>query len=210
MTGYAWLDHRRKYINRRARKGAGGVGMFVSHNTLAEYEVIIFDKSYVDILAVQFIHRVTEMSILVVTGYLPPDNSPWGGNADDCFNHMLSIISKDDSDIVYINGDWNARIGNNPDYIEGIDEISKRHNLDSTTNTHGNALLDFLKESKNYILNGRITPILDDYTSVSTKGKAVVDYGVMPVDCIDVCTMCQVHVTAEVINNVTGPGGGCV
>ena len=126
------------------------------------------------------------------------DNLPWGRNADDFFNHMLSIISKDYSDIVYINGDWNARIGNNPDYIEGIDEISKRHNLDSTTNKHGNALLDFLKESKNYILNGRITPILDDYTSVSTKGKAVVDYGVMPVDCIDVCTMCQVHVTGEV------------
>ena len=37
MTGYAWLDHRRKYINRRARKGAGGVGLFVSHNALAEY-----------------------------------------------------------------------------------------------------------------------------------------------------------------------------
>ena len=93
MTGYAWLNHRRKYINtRRARKGAGGVGMFVSHNALAEYEVIIFDKSYVNILAVQFIHRV---SILVVTGYLPPDNSVWGRNADDFFNHMLSIISKD-------------------------------------------------------------------------------------------------------------------
>ena len=62
--------------------------------------------------------------------------------------------------------------------------------------------MDFLKESTNYILNGRITPILDDYTSVSTKGKAVVDYGVMPVDCIDVCTMCQVHVTGEVINRL--------
>ena len=72
--------------------------------------------------------------------------------------------SKDDSDIVYINGDWNARIGNNPDYIEGIDEISKRHNLDSTTNKHGNALLDFLKESKNYILKGNSHMISPDRT----------------------------------------------
>lgn len=46
-------------------------------------------------------------------------------------------------------------------------------------------LIEFLKDSKCCILNGRLSPQNDHFTSVSTKGKAVVDYIVTPRDCLN-------------------------
>jgi hypothetical protein len=37
-------------------------------------------------------------------------------------------------------------------------------------------LLEFLQDSKMYIINGRIIPLRDNFTSISGKGKAVVDF----------------------------------
>ena len=48
------------------------------------------------------------------------------------------------------------------------------------SNQHGVALVEFLLESKMCILNGRINPQNDDFTCVSTKGRSVVDYVIVP------------------------------
>ena len=73
-------------------------------------------------------------------------------------------------------GDLNARIGSNSDIIEIIDLVKSRKVLDLSKNKHGDAFLEFLKESKMCILNGRFDAFSDNYASVSTKGKAVVDF----------------------------------
>ena len=56
-----------------------------------------------------------------------------------------------------------------------IDEFQEREVIDFTNNMYGNILLDFLIKRNMYMLNGRKC-INNDFTSVSTKGLAVVDY----------------------------------
>ena len=74
-------------------------------------------------------------------------------------------------------GDFNSRCGGEADYIEGIDDIIERNVVDYKKNHYGNILLDFLISSNCVMLNGR--HVNNDFTSVSTKGLAVVDYVVV-------------------------------
>ncbi len=50
------------------------------------------------------------------------------------------------------------------DTIPDIDGISLRINRDTVKNSHGECFMDFLKDNKLCVLNGRVTPTLDDYT----------------------------------------------
>ena len=50
------------------------------------------------------------------------------------------------------------------------------------------------------ITNGRVTPEFNNMTSVSAKGKAVVDFIVMPTDTIGTCLSCHVHQISDIIN----------
>ena len=81
-----------------------------------------------------------------------------------------------DYDAIYIAGDLNGGIGNKPDFIECVDDIPKRTAIDIDFKGHGEAILDFCFESKFCVVNGRIDPFNDDFTYVSSKGTAVVDY----------------------------------
>ena len=66
------------------------------------------------------------------------------------------------------------------DYINDVDNVAPREILDKYVNQHGKCLIDFLLEAKMCILNGRISPENNDYTSKSTKGISVVDYFIEP------------------------------
>ena len=73
--------------------------------------------------------------------------------------------------------DYNARIGNETDIIEDIDDnISERKSIDIIINDHGKSLLQFLTDNAMCILNGRFESDSNKYTSVSTRSCAVVDY----------------------------------
>ena len=54
--------------------------------------------------------------------------------------------------------------------------------LSVTVNEHGHSFLDFLNEAKMFVLNGRFNGSDNNFTSVSTRGKAVVDYICVPCD----------------------------
>ena len=84
-----------------------------------------------------------------------------------------------------ITGDFNARMGNMKDYVEDLDEIPPRTVLDENQNEHGKLFNDFLLQSKMCVLDGRIDPLKDSYTSISHKGRSVVDYLVTQYNCID-------------------------
>ena len=43
-------------------------------------------------------------------------------------------------------------------------------------NNHGESLVEFCNDTKSSIVNGRISPLTDNFTWISTKGIAVVDY----------------------------------
>ncbi len=54
--------------------------------------------------------------------------------------------------------------------------------LDTVVNQYGEALLDYLQESKFAILNGWPLTQNHDFTYISTRGKSVVDYILVPHD----------------------------
>jgi hypothetical protein len=93
------------------------------------------------------------------------------------------------ADGIYLCGDLNARVGNKYDFIEGIDtDVPKRANVDKVCNKYGDLLLDFLKDTKMLIVNGRLGKDSDKYTNVTKKGKSTVDYILTSHDSLKNCT----------------------
>ena len=56
----------------------------------------------------------------------------------------------------YICGDFNSRLGDLVDYIEGVDDVPPRDVLDFSKNAHGQYFCNFLIDSNCCILNGRV------------------------------------------------------
>ena len=85
--------------------------------------------------------------------------------------------------------DMNARIGAKLDSIIDIDDTKPRDKIDNNVidksiNKHGKKIINFLLETRFEIINGRTTPSNNNFTSVSVKGKAAVDYIVIPLKCM--------------------------
>ena len=86
-------------------------------------------------------------------------------------------------------GAFNARIGDSLDYIPDVDsDIPARSILDKQTNQHERACVEFLAGAKMCVLNGRCNNNADDCTSISVRGRSVVDY-----IAVHIATLCIVH-----------------
>ena len=85
---------------------------------------------------------------------------------------------------LFVMGDFNGRIGESMDFNDSIDSIPNRIPLDKVRNQQGDSLIDFLKDTRMCIVNGRGEPTMDNFTSVSPRGQAVVDYIITPYDCL--------------------------
>ena len=81
-----------------------------------------------------------------------------------------------DVDTTFLVSDYNARIGNKKDTIESVDNIPEKVVLDLQSNNNGVSLINFLLQANCCSVNGRVSPLKDSFTSVSHRGKAVVDY----------------------------------
>ena len=77
-----------------------------------------------------------------------------------------------------IGGDFNTRCANVSDFIEGVDLIKDREVIDEVENSYCNLLMEFLISANFCILNGRLGK--QNFTSISHKGRAVVDYICVP------------------------------
>ncbi len=60
--------------------------------------------------------------------------------------------------------------------LTDIDALPNRIIIDEIGKCHGEPLIGFLNDSKRCVLNGRFNPDCNNYTSISHKGKSVVDY----------------------------------
>ena len=127
IDGYAWYGHNRQQQHIRAQRGSGGVGFLIKTWINSDYDITVIDKSYEGILSLKLMHRATEHSILLITGYLPPENSSWGRDAQSFFAHVLSLVYvNNDCDYMLLTGDFNARIGNLQDSLSDLDFIPPR------------------------------------------------------------------------------------
>ena len=70
------------------------------------------------------------------------------------------------------------------DFNDLIDSISNRILLDKVRNQQGDSLIEFLKDTRMCIVNRRGEPNLDNFTSVSPREHAVVDYIITPYECL--------------------------
>ena len=146
----------------------------------------VIDKSFDGILGIKLSNLVSDKEIIFFACYLPPENSPRGRDAQGFFAHLLSqIYMNSDSETFLLAGDFNARIGNLSETLTQTDNIPNRIALDKTMNQHGHEFIDFLNEAKFVVLNGRFEEDADNYTSISRKGKAVVDYMCTPQDSLN-------------------------
>ena len=176
FDGYKFYAHNRQITHINAPKGSGGVGIFVRNSIYEEYEISIVDKSFDGILGILLTSKQTGYKIVIFSVYLPPENSPWGRNATDFFSHLLGqIYLLSDNDAIFVCGDLNSRLGGLSDVINDIDGIPPRSCLDKTFNQHGHTFVDFLLDAKMCVLNGRFAQSSDNFTSISSRGRAVVD-----------------------------------
>ena len=101
---------------------------------------------------------------------------------------------------IFLAGDFNARIGGRLDFIEYLDTINERCALDKTVNSYCDAFLEFIKDVKMCIVNGRVTPKYDNYTCVNRNGCSVVDYIITDYGSLERCKMCKVFPVNELMN----------
>ena len=208
VPGFLWFGNNRSFIKNRAKCGSGGVGILLNSNVTIDYHVEIFNRSFDGIIILQLIHKKSEYQVAIGSVYLPPEAGEYGKNSDSFFNHLLSqayLLS--DVDMFLIGGDLNARINVNGDYIEGIDDVPERKIIDESKNKHGDAFLDYLLDSKMCIINGRVNNEADDFTSISKKGKAIVDYFFCPHENLTNIAKFKVQTISSLVNelNIT-PG----
>ena len=186
VDGYVWFGHNRPNIHVNAIRGSGGVGVLIKSSLFTVFNVKVIDKSLDGVLVLKLSLIESEFSVTLFCCYLPPETSVRGRDSMSFFAHLTSLIYLCmDSDLLLLCGDFNARIGDESDVILSVDTVPGRQCIDSVKNGHGTALLEFLHDMKLCTLNGRLNPNCDNYTSISTRGSAVVDYIVTTHDCFD-------------------------
>ena len=111
-----------------------------------------------------------------------------------------------DCDLIIGSGDLNARTKDLKDFLPEIDgDLPNRSNPDLTKNAHGNNFITFLKDNRAIILNGRVTPELNNYTFVSTRGSSVPDYMFCPLEHYQYCTEMKVTLIRDLVNSLAIP-----
>ena len=187
----------------KAKRHYGGVCILLKDEIYRYYTVSTVDQGYDGILAISLKCKNSNMSFLIIATYLPPENSPFGRNSIEFFEHLTSIIyTYQGFDMYVIAGDMNARVGKKFDSIKDIDNVKLREVIDNNVNNHGNELINFLLETNFGIVNGRVTPHNDNFTSVSVKGKAVVDYVIVPLQNMKYCDYFRVHTATEIMSKL--------
>ena len=81
LTGYRWIGLNQSKLHVNAPKGSGSVGIFVKERIYPEYEIDIIDNLVDGILGIKFTNKLTELTFLVFSRYLPPESLPWGRDA---------------------------------------------------------------------------------------------------------------------------------
>ncbi|XP_033731041.1 uncharacterized protein LOC117320594, partial [Pecten maximus] len=175
--------------------------MLIKNSLYARYTVDVVDKSNEDILWVRFRNNIDRDLYLCVC-YLPPEGTTRPVDSDKFYGTLLeNVYSFQNLGSVCIMGDFNARTGDLSDYIEGVDVVTPRAHIDDGENRLGVAFIDFLVDTNMCMLNGRLGSN-DNFTHVSTRGRSVVDYVVVPHEQYTQYTDFKVHIMSSVINQI--------
>ncbi|ESO89846.1 hypothetical protein LOTGIDRAFT_164534 [Lottia gigantea] len=200
VNGYKWLGRNRDITHKKAKRGSGHVGFLIRNNIYDEYHVSILDESLEDILWIKLAHKSSDTYVCLCVCYLPPNGSSYMTDAEQFYNNLLNqVYSFQNEGLVCISGDFNSRVGDQSDYILGVDNLPPRAVIDYTENSYGTLFTDFLCDTNLCMLNGRISG-RNDFTYVSTNGRSVVDYVVAPHEQVSLYSDFQVWRMSELIS----------
>ena len=200
-------------------RGSGGVGIFVKKNLYRDFDIRNLNDDTEGILWLELLHKTTKECLRFCVCYLPPKNSPRAVNAEDFFQTLMyNIYEFQNNSLITVFGDFNARVGNAEDFIAGVDDIPERDVIDFNKNQYCDVFIDFLISTNMCILNGRNYKT-NNFTSVSCKGSAVVDFVLVPYeqlnrfsnfDVILATELLQQNTTNHVIGNTKIPDYSCL
>ena len=77
-----------------------------------------------------------------------------------------------------------SELGENEDFIAGVDNLPPRNVIDFQTNQYCDGFLDFLVSINMCVLNGRNSK-QNDFTSISVKGTSSVNYCLVPYESLE-------------------------
>ena len=201
VEGYQCFRNNRKEINDRARRGSGGVACLIRDTVLTNVDVTILDDTQEDILWIKIKDKNSQMCLCLCVCYLPPTSSSRKTCSLTFFSRLMESVYKYQNEgITVICGDMNSRIGENSDYIEGVDKVPPRVCIDTTENGYGQDFIDFCIDCNMCVLNGRFGSS-DDFTCISTRGRSVVDYIVLPHEHLPLVSDFKVHRVSRIISD---------
>ena len=203
INNYKVIQFNRQLISHRSVRGSGGCAIALSNDLLSNHVIVATYRGRQDgILAVKLRCTENNATVGLLSNYLPPDSFHYGKDPEG-FYQDNSLVFSDllDCDLVVAGGDINSRTKEELDFIPDIDaNVLPRSNPDTEKNNHGKHFLQFLKDNRALILNGRVSPENNDFTFISPRGRSVPDYMYCPADHIKYCTDFDVLSVSDVIN----------
>ena len=76
VDDFTWIGWNRLLVHVNAPKGSGGVEIFFKNELFNSFSINAVDNTYDGILGVKFQHKFTDYTFIVISCYLPPENSP--------------------------------------------------------------------------------------------------------------------------------------
>ena len=207
IPGYTYYSHNRTNICKKAKSGSGGVGIFIRNELLELFSVSILDDTVEDLLWIKLSSLVNVRSddVVLCVAYLPPSDSVRNNDPEAFYCSLVEqVYAYQNEGRLFICGDLNSRVGDESDYIEGVDEVRPRDILEFTCNSNGDLLINFLVDCGLCMLNGRIG--VNEYTHVSHRGKSVVDYVLVPYEQLLRINSFEMRLVTDIVNELNMQG----
>ena len=210
LENYKIYQNNRPALGGGVRRGSGGIAIAIHSSVIETHTVVSVTKGVDGQISVKLRNNFNDFLIGVLALYLPPDNYIYGKDPETFFNHA-SVLWEDlfDCDLLVGGGDLNSRTKNMIDFLPDIDGnlIPARENPDTMKNSHAESFITFLKDNRSIILNGRITPQLNNYTFVNPRGCSLPDSLFTPVDHLNFCKEMKTFLMSDLVNllNVQPP-----
>ena len=76
------------------------------------------------------------------------------GDCETVFTHVWQDLYQDKGEFLRL-GDYNSRVGDRQDFVEGIDKLCEREIIDTKKNAYSDIFVDFLVSANCVMLHGR-------------------------------------------------------
>lgn len=196
-----FFGHNRTAFHKDATHGSAGVGVLVKESILETFDICIIDSEIEGIMWLKFKSKLSELSLLLAVCYLPPAESCRALDSELYFQNLLKqVYNYQKLGRFLICGDLNSRIGQNSDFVEGVDVVRPRTIVDFYENRQGDKFIEFLYDVNFATLNGRFTD--SNFTYITPSGRSVVDYMCVPYEEMESIQTFKIVSISDLINEI--------